>query len=133
MEPLIQHISDTARWVATFRADESERPDAVFHDPFARRLSGEQGKLIADRIQFSRKNSWSMVARTFLFDELVKQHVAEGFDTIINLAAGLDTRAYRMALPTSLQWIEVDHEGILAYKKDILANEKPVCRLESIA
>lgn len=37
-EPLIRNVSDTARWVAVFRAMESERPDAVFRDPLARRL-----------------------------------------------------------------------------------------------
>src|SRR5215467_10320969 len=108
MEPLIQHISDTAKWVATFRADESERPDAVFHDPFARRLAGEKGEEIANKIGFSKENSWSFVARTFLFDEVIKQHVEQGCDMVINLAAGLDARPYRMQLPPSLQWIEID-------------------------
>jgi len=132
MEPLLQNISDTARWVAVFRAEESDRPDAVFHDPFARRLAGKRGEQIADAIAFSRQNSWSFVARTFLFDNLVMQHVAEGYNTIINLAAGLDTRPYRMALPSALRWVEVDLPGILTYKEHILAGEKPVCRLESI-
>ncbi|MGD0484992.1 MAG: hypothetical protein ABSB58_10150, partial [Gemmatimonadales bacterium] len=36
----IEHVSDTARWVAVHRAMESERPDALFRDPFARRLAG---------------------------------------------------------------------------------------------
>jgi O-methyltransferase involved in polyketide biosynthesis len=36
----IRNVSDTALWVATYRALESERPDALFNDPFARRLAG---------------------------------------------------------------------------------------------
>src|SRR5438093_1410244 len=36
----ISSVSDTARWVAMYRAMESERPDALFHDPYARRLAG---------------------------------------------------------------------------------------------
>jgi O-methyltransferase involved in polyketide biosynthesis len=51
---------------------------------------------------------------------------------VINLAAGLDARPYRMALPPSLQWIEVDLPGILDYKEQILAAEKPVCALERV-
>ena len=43
----IRNVSDTARWVAIYRAMESERPDALFHDPFARRLGGERGEAIA--------------------------------------------------------------------------------------
>jgi methyltransferase (TIGR00027 family) len=127
------HIADTAFWVAVFRADEDERPDAVFHDPFARRLAGDRGKRMADNIMFSRKNSWAFVARTFLFDQFVLERVEAGIDTVVNLAAGLDTRAYRLALPPHLHWIEVDLPEIIAYKKDLLSNEKPACRLESIS
>ena len=48
--PLIHDVSDTARWAAVYRARESERPDALFHDPLARRLAGEQ----ASRSQWRR-------------------------------------------------------------------------------
>jgi methyltransferase (TIGR00027 family) len=132
MSSLIQNISDTARWVAVFRAEESERQDAIFHDPFARRLAGEKGEQIANAVEFSKKNSWSFVARTFLFDEYITQHLKQGHDMIINLAAGLDTRPYRMELPSSLQWIEVDLPGIIAEKEKILAGEKPNCELQRI-
>jgi methyltransferase (TIGR00027 family) len=132
MEPLIRNISDTARWVATFRAEESERPDAVFHDPFARRLAGERGEQIVNAIEFSKNNSWSFVARTFSFDEFIKQHVSAGYDMIVNLAAGLDSRPYRMSLPASLKWIEVDLPEIINYKEPMLANEKINCELQRI-
>ncbi len=132
MEPLIRNISDTARWVAVFRADESERPDAIFNDPFARRLAGERGEQIADAIEFSRKNSWSFVARTFIFDEFIKQHLEQGYDMIVNLACGLDTRPYRMPFASTLKWIEVDLPEMITYKQGMLAGEKPNCELESI-
>lgn len=133
MTPVIQNIADTALWVAIFRADESDRPDAHFHDPFARRLAGERGEQIANAIEFSRNNSWSFVARTYLFDECIRMHAEQGFDTIINLAAGLDTRPYRMALPPELNWIEVDFPGLISYKATILEGEKPVCRLQRVS
>jgi O-methyltransferase involved in polyketide biosynthesis len=44
---LIRNVSDTARLVALDRAVESERPDALFRDPFARRLAGERSARIA--------------------------------------------------------------------------------------
>jgi methyltransferase (TIGR00027 family) len=112
---------------------ESERPDAVFHDPFARKLAGEKGMQIANAIEFGRKNSWSFVARTYLFDEYVKQHVEQGYDMIINLAAGLDARAYRMELPRSLKWIDVDLPGMINYKNEILKDEKPKCEYRAVA
>ena len=129
---VIENISDTARWVAYFRAEESERDDAIFHDPFARKLAGEKGQQIAKSVEFSKVNSWSFVARTFLFDEFILRHISQGYDMVINLAAGLDARPYRMELPSSLQWIEVDLPGILKEKEKILADEKPNCQLQRI-
>ena len=131
-ESQIRNISDTARWVAVYRARESERPDAVFHDPFARRLAGERGEQIAASVTFMEKNSWPFVARTWLTDYLISEQLRQGTDMVINLAAGLDARPYRMELSRSLQWIEVDLPEILAHKEEILRNEKPVCVLERV-
>jgi methyltransferase (TIGR00027 family) len=129
----INNISDTALWVAVYRADESDRPDAVFVDPFARQLAGERGQEIASAIEFGKKIEWSFVARTWLIDQYIQKHVAEGFEMIINLAAGLDTRPYRMPLPATLSWIEVDFPAMIAYKEKMLVDEMPVCELKRIS
>ncbi len=47
----IEHISDTARWVAVYRAMETARPDAIFRDPHARQLAGERGDHIVDTMK----------------------------------------------------------------------------------
>ena len=44
--PPLRHISDTALWVAVYRAQESERTDAVFRDPYASTLAGDRGTAI---------------------------------------------------------------------------------------
>jgi methyltransferase (TIGR00027 family) len=129
---LIHNISDTARWAAVYRARETERPDALFRDPFARRLAGERGEEIANAIEFSNQNTWSWIARTYLFDHFITQEIAGGCDLVINLAAGLDARPYRMNLPSSLPWIEIDLPGILDYKEEILRDDQPVCALERV-
>jgi methyltransferase (TIGR00027 family) len=131
-EPLIRNVSDTARWVAVYRARETERPDAHFRDPFARRLAGERGEQIARSMPLGRDNDWSMITRTYLGDQFINEQVRQGVDMVINLAAGLDARPYRMQLPPSLQWVEVDLPEILSYKEEILRGEKPVCSLERI-
>jgi methyltransferase (TIGR00027 family) len=131
-EPLIRNVSDTARWVAVYRARETERPDAHFRDPFARRLAGERGEQIAKSMPLGRGNDWSMITRTWLGDQFINEQVQQGVDMVINLAAGLDARPYRMQLPPSLKWIEVDLPEILVYKEEILRDEKPVCSLERI-
>ncbi len=131
-EPLIRNVSDTARWVAVYRARETERPDAHFRDPFARRLAGERGEQIAQSMPLGRDNDWSMITRTCLGDDFINEQIREGVDMVINLAAGLDARPYRMQLPPTLQWIEIDLPEILAYKEEILREDKPVCLLERI-
>lgn len=131
-DQLIRNISDTALWVAVYRAMETDRADAVFRDPFARRLAGERGEEIMRSIKASQRYAWSYTARTHLIDTFVQQEVERGADMVIDLAAGLDARPYRMQLPPSLRWVEIDLPDILDYKADILKNEKPVCRLESI-
>jgi len=131
-QPLIRHISDTARWAAVYRAREADRKDALFRDPFAKRLAGERGEQIAAALPFHDKHSWSWTARTYLFDQFIGAQIQQGADLVLNLAAGLDTRPYRMTLPAKLIWIEVDLPEILDYKQEILGSEKPGCVLERV-
>jgi methyltransferase (TIGR00027 family) len=126
-------IADTARWVAFYRAMETERPDALFKDPYARALAGPRGEDIALHAAGGRSTAIPMIVRTAVMDELIASCVRdEGVDLVINLAAGLDARPYRMDLPASLQWVEVDYPATIAYKTPILAAGTPRCRLERI-
>ena len=50
-ESSVRNISDTALWVAMYRAIESDRPDALFYDPYARKLAGERGAQILKEIR----------------------------------------------------------------------------------
>ena len=129
----IQHVSDTARWVALYRAMESDRPDALFRDPYARKLAGEQGERIVGSMRKGRAWAWPMIVRTAVIDELILRTIAqEGVDTVLNLAAGLDTRPYRLPLPASLTWIEVDFPDVIAYKTGLLADARPACALQHV-
>jgi methyltransferase (TIGR00027 family) len=131
-EPLVRDISDTARWVAYYRAQETARPDAQFRDPFARALAGDRGEKIAKAQTFADQNAWSFMARTVLFDRFITEAVRSGADLVVNLAAGLDTRPYRMDLPKTLRWVEVDLPEILDYKESILKGAAPVCPVERV-
>jgi len=130
---LIENVSDTARWVAFYRAMETERPDALFRDPWARKLAGERGAAIVRHVPRARAMAWALIVRTQVFDELILQAVQrDGADVVLNLAAGFDTRPYRLHLPPSLRWIEVDLPELLAHKERELAGENPVCELERV-
>src|ERR1700676_1536619 len=129
----VRNVADTARWVAYFRALETRRTDALFRDPYAERLAGELGFHIANTLPEGNKHEWAWVARTYLFDQFLSREIAYGATLVVNLAAGLDARPYRMELPRTLQWVEVDLPEIVSYKEEILANEKPKCQLERIS
>src|SRR5207247_75824 len=128
-EPLVSHVSDTARWVAAYRATESARRDALFRDPLAARLAGERGRAIVAAAPRRLRSGWSIVARTKLIDDLVAASLAAGCDRVLNLAAGMDTRPYRLPLPPALTWVEADLPGIVEEKERLLAGETPACTL----
>jgi methyltransferase (TIGR00027 family) len=129
----INDVSDTAYWIAHHRADESERRDALFRDPLARRLAGERGARIAAGLPAQRFIAWNVAVRTCIIDDFVGAAIAQGADTVLNLGAGLDSRPYRMALPAGLRWVEADHPHIVADKTQQLEGETPHCRLERIS
>jgi methyltransferase (TIGR00027 family) len=129
----ITHVSDTAYWVAVYRADESERPDALFRDLYARGLAGPRGEAIVRALPQGKRWSWPMVVRTAVMDEIILRAVnRDGVRSVVNLAAGLDARAYRLDLPRALRWIDVDLPAIQTYKREALAGETARCALEWI-
>lgn len=130
---LITHVSDTARWTALYRATESARPDALFNDPLAGRLAGEQGRAIVAETPRTSRSGWWLVARTKLIDDAIAAAIANGCDRVLNLAAGLDTRPYRLDLPSDFPWIEADLAPLLGEKTELLADQTPRCRLTRTA
>ena len=129
----LRSVSDTALWVAMYRAMETDRPDAIFKDPFARRLAGARGEEILKALPKAISFSWPMVVRTALMDELVMRCVGEGVTSVVDLAVGLDARAYRLELPPSLRWFDVDLPGIIDHRREELRDASPRCRHEHIA
>ena len=130
----IRDVTDTAIWVAWYRAEETDRPDAMFRDPLARRLVGERGKKIARQFgQAGRYTAWTLVTRTVIIDEYIREGIAGSVDAVLNLGSGLDTRPYRMELPASLQWVEADFPNIVEYMNQSLAAETPRCQLTRVA
>src|SRR5262245_44929114 len=117
--------------MAVYRARETERPDAHFRDPFAGALAGDRGVEIS-RATTIGDRGWFFTTRTVLFDRFIAAEIGRGVDLVVNLAAGVDARPYRMDLPASLQWIEIDLPSIIEYKTPILSVAQPKCRLERI-
>lgn len=91
------------------------------------------GDRIARDIGMPRSMDWVWVSRTVLGDRFLLREIHAGADMVVNLAAGLDTRPYRLELPASLQWVEVDLPEIIEYKARILERASPRCALRRVA
>jgi methyltransferase (TIGR00027 family) len=129
----VRNVSDTALWVAIYRAMESERSDAIFRDPYARRLGGPRGEAIVRSMPGGEHSAWPMIVRTAVMDEIVMRCVRAGAKTVLNLAAGLDARAFRLDLPAGLRWIHADMPPMVEYFRERMAGETPRCELEYAA
>lgn len=129
----VDRVQDTALWVAMARALESERKDALFNDHLARKLAGPKGEELVHQLSGKSGGTWPIVARTYVIDELVSQSIGDGADAVVNLAAGLDSRPYRLPLPKTLTWLEVDHADVIRSKDEALRAYAPRCQLERIS
>ena len=117
--------------VAACRADEDAREDAWVRDPFAARLAGERGHAILNGMPHAGVLRFGLAVRTRFIDELLLEALASApILTVINLGCGLDTRPWRLDLPKSLRWIEVDFADVLDYKEGRMAGETPRCLRE---
>jgi methyltransferase (TIGR00027 family) len=134
----VKHVSHTAWLVAAFRAQESERIDAHFHDKLANKLLGDLEQSYLGRFSDDvRTDNWILTVRTCQIDQLILNSIQEGVRTVLNLGAGLDTRPYRLNLPKDLSspvtWFEADFKDLIEYKNGKLKNEVPHCPLIRIA
>lgn len=126
-------ISQRPHWMAYLRAVESERPDAVLHDPYARQLAGSRGESVANSIGSIDLIASAFAIQTALLDRLIVDCIARhDVDLVLNLGSGLDTRPWRLELPRNLQWLDVDQPGLLDHKASVLSKHSPVCSYQAI-
>jgi methyltransferase (TIGR00027 family) len=119
----------SAYWIAAVRARETERPDRLFDDPFARDLSGPRGvEIMTASERASGGENAFIPVRVRWFDDLVAATTTAGIRQVVLLGAGLDTRPHRLDLPPDLDWYELDRGELFAAKEPLLAAATPRCR-----
>lgn len=124
----------TASWTAAVRAQESEREDRLFDDPWASALAGADG--LAWLEQGSPESVVADVLRTRFFDDyLLRVAREEGVRQVVLAGAGLDTRAFRLEWPTGMKVFELDQGAVLERKQRILdeAGAQPKCERHVVA
>jgi methyltransferase (TIGR00027 family) len=134
-------VGRTALGVAMVRAVESRRHDRLFHDPYAAAFLAA-APTVFDRRQrgtaalvggLSRWGAafWShAVIRTRFFDDYLLGAAGRGIRQVVLLAAGLDTRAYRLAWPAGVRLFELDLREVLDFKRRVLDARAAVPRCD---
>ncbi|MBO0852552.1 MAG: SAM-dependent methyltransferase [Nocardia sp.] len=128
--------TSTALWMAAARARESDRPDAIFHDPLAETLAGPDGFALMQTMEEGLPPNPTLSIRTRFFDDQIRNLVTDtGIDQLVILAAGMDTRAYRLNMPPDLLCVEIDHPELVELKTQRLTTTtaEPTCQRVSIA
>lgn len=146
-------VGTTAVMVAAARAIETEQPDALIRDPYARLLVNNAGAEVlweamldpevvakieaideesAARMQHMRGYQ---AVRTHFFDSYFAEAVATGIRQVVILASGLDSRAYRLDWPAGTTVYEIDQPQVLDYKSTTLAESgaKPSAERREVA
>ena len=131
-------VGTTAVMVAAARARETDSPDPLIRDPFARILvegadTGVWQNFLDPAMQqriadadpeaaaiFANMLSYQAV-RTHFFDTFFTNAAAAGIRQVVILASGLDSRAYRLSWPLGTVVYEIDQPLVLDYKASALA------------
>lgn len=131
-------VGSTAVLVAASRAVETARDDALIKDPYAALLvdgvgAGVWQDMLDPALQekvaaiepeiaamFEHMNNYQAV-RTHFFDEFYRAAGEAGIRQVVILAAGLDSRAFRLHWPAQTVVYEIDQPLVLEYKRARLA------------
>jgi methyltransferase (TIGR00027 family) len=128
-------VGATALFVATARALEAQKPDPVANDPFAEVFCRAVGGDAADVLDGKQPDhqlatpDWGdhfvnfQAARTHYFDDYFVRAAEAGVRQIVILAAGLDSRAYRLPWPAGTTIFELDRPQVLDFKREVLAEQ----------
>lgn len=132
---LASSVGATATAVAARRAMASKGPDPLIDDPFAEPLVRAVGveafiKMVDGELELgdddpaftSQRLSEGMAVRTRFFDNFFADAAAAGVRQVVILAAGLDTRAYRLTWPAGTTVFEVDQQQVIDFKSRTLAD-----------
>ncbi|GAT00265.1 class I SAM-dependent methyltransferase [Mycolicibacterium fortuitum] len=145
-------VGSTAVMVAAARAGETERENPLIRDPYAAVLVAGAGtgfwetlldQDVAAKIAevddeaakiFEHMGSYQAV-RTHFFDAYFTEAAEAGIRQIVILAAGLDSRAYRLEWPAGTTVFEIDQPKVLEYKAETLAahGAQPSARRHEVA
>ena len=126
----------TALGVAATGALESDRPDRLIDDPYAAAFVAavpspiprplrwpEDGTVDSELTAYLVHASNYLGVRSRFFDDFLLDTARAGCAQFVILAAGLDTRAFRLCWPAGTRLYELDQPAVLAFKDQVLAEQ----------
>ena len=128
-------VGNTARWIAASRARETELALPLFSDPYARELSGDAGFELQRAMRTAMgvpgdgPDIYLSIRTKYLDDHLVEAVRSNNLHQVVLLAAGMDTRAFRIPWPSGVTLFELDRDEIFDHKEAVLsrAGASPSC------
>lgn len=129
-------VAKTSLLTAAMRAVESKRSESegrLFVDPYAGLLAGDEGAELLKKAIAAAGEQPAIAIRTKYIDDRFVNFVNEGGRQIVMLAAGMDTRAYRMNFPAGTTLFELDRKEVLDYKQAKLRDAKLNCDRKALA
>jgi methyltransferase (TIGR00027 family) len=143
-----QGVGQTAIGVAKIRARESERADRLFHDPYAGAfvdaapdalVGAAPGATVPRQAPPGESTALGAIfqarvaVRTRFYDDYLLAACAAGCRQVVLLAAGMDTRGYRLDWPAGTRLFEIDQPDVLAFKDAVLTTRDAVPRCHRVA
>ncbi|MEU4275861.1 SAM-dependent methyltransferase [Streptomyces tanashiensis] len=133
----------TALLVAAARAIETHRHDSLAQDVYAEHFvraapaCADWPVRIGQVPEGDDNPLWGRFARYFglrtrVLDDFVLGSVLDGFRQVVLLGAGLDTRAFRLDLPSDCVVFEIDRAGVLAFKHQVLTDLSAAPRVKRV-
>jgi methyltransferase (TIGR00027 family) len=122
----VSGVSRTAIGVARLRALEQRRKIPLFNDPHAELFVNAAGYEVVQEEDPGRDVFGLQVAiRTRFYDDHLLAAANRGCRQVVLLAAGLDTRAFRLDWPPRTRFFELDLPELLEFKEQVLAGQTP--------
>jgi methyltransferase (TIGR00027 family) len=135
---IISGVALTALAAAAGRAVESARPDRLITDPLATAFVTAAHSpiplpirwpapdaVLSDQEVLLLHGAGYIGLRSRFCDDYLHHVCADGIRQVVMLAAGLDTRAFRLDWPAGTRLFEIDQPTVLEFKNSVLREKAP--------
>jgi methyltransferase (TIGR00027 family) len=132
---ITKSVGATALGMAAARAAETRNPNPLIDDPYAELFVKAAGEgtwsiYLSEQVADASSNPYKLTtvqarlhyiaSRTKFFDDFFLTAVNSGIRQMVILAAGLDSRAWRLSLPEGVTVYEIDQPKVLQFKQATL-------------